>query len=128
MSKFYLLLFCLTAAGWCYASSEAETIPCPTLSTLHQISHKIDSTNLYNNTYIAYTSTWAIHENDLGWFVLVFDITAKSPDEALVTGIATVKALNSQVNIYAKHIADSYFCNYEDGKVLALGGEEVYDK
>jgi hypothetical protein len=59
--------------------------------------------------------------------VLRFKISAKSESEAIMAGKKAIKDLALQDNIIARNMADSYFCNYDHGNVLALGGAGYFD-
>ena len=106
------------------AQSHAESISCPSVTQIQQIAEKIDSADYVNNSYIAYTSAWAIRNNGLGWYVFRYNLTAASKNQAISLGKELVRLVSSQKDKIAENLAGTYMCNYDEGNVLAMGGDD----
>lgn len=115
------LISALFIPVFAFSQEMGGSIPCSSLSIIHQSSQKIDTAQRVNDKYIVYTATSPYQTNNLWWFVGVGDIYAESTDDAIKQAREFVQKANIQKDVYAIKQGNEFICNYGPSYIQARG-------
>lgn len=116
--KSALVLGLITSASIAFA----EPVLCPFVSQVQKASENFDEGTPFRGKFVVGTSQ-SFADNKINWFVDIYDIPAKSLEEAFVLAKKIAQGIK-HTSMYAQQYPGEYFCFYGPGNIIANGFDE----